>query len=421
MACCKPFAGSPHHPFCVNNAYVGFPSMQLPSFEYTAAATTYRIYASDDAVIVEWVLKNLGHIMAINGRPLAVMLQHVLDSIATSSNFVTSHMNNTLTGFAILEPKSIPMRNKFRELRGDVVKSDKNTVVFVGAIVVSVIYTVPGHGCDLMGFLRATTPLKRVLALEAVKGSEKFYKRIGMVKYGEDTKYKHELFVSGRYDFFLKEPAVQFKQRPQAPLVDFFPPGFGDHVLSLTGLSLDDLRTVTGCPVPPVPVEHKSISIFYVPNSCKTCGNELCLCDEDEYDMDLPGGGMEQQLPPEAGGFSFAAAEAYGAKLKNEAEEAAAAAKTFGALVEGVETARKSAEAAEAAAVASKEQAKVLRQAAEASRQAAAADAEAARKSEELEAQLCVAHAAAMVTSAAALKSLEAAVSSSRKKRARSP
>ena len=409
MACCQPPVSFQHHPFCKNNVYVA--PTEPTMFTHTADATTYSIFSADG--IMNWVLKNLGHIMAINGRPLAVTASHVIDSLTACSNVVTSHMGNTLTGFAILTTESLTMKNKFREMVGETIVANKNSEVYVDAVVVSVVYAVPGQGCDLIGFLRTMTPSKRVLALEAVKGSEKFYKRIGMSKYGEDTKHKTDLFVCSSYDFFIPYPAIEFKQRSKTPLVDPFPAGFGDHMLGLVNKSLDELCAITGCPSPLVPAERKSISIFHVMDTCKKCGNELCVCDF--HDMDFPlDAVIDKGIDKGAGAlpdFSFAAAEAYGAKLKREAAESAAAAEAFASLFASTEAARTTLEHSEAAATASKQRA-------EAAHKAAEVAAEAARKAHEEEGQLCAAHAAAMAASSAALKSLEAAVS---RKRARSP
>ncbi len=406
MTCCQPFEGSAHHPFCKNNAFVSYPSVDMHEFKHIEDEAQYCVYNPD--VIMDWTLKNLGCIMAMNGRPLSVEYNHVMASLETASKIVTLRNNNELKGFAILQPKALMMRNKFKMMIGEVVK-DKNTEVFVDTISVSVIYAVPGYGCDLMGFLCSIVPPKRALALQAVKGSEKFYKRIGMTKYGEDMKERDHLFVCQRNTFFPDVKVVFGAAKRN--IVYPFPAGFDKHFEDLHKKPLDTLRLITGCPTPAVPTVHKSVSVFHT--KCKACHMEQCLCGIDPDDFgDLP-------MPPSIGAgagadFSFAAAEAYGASLKREAEEAAKRAAEFSDLFASTASARQSVADTEAKVSAAKQRAEAARAAAAAAQKAAEEAAEAARKAEAEEKDVHAALAAAVAANSAALRSLEVAVSRKR-------
>jgi hypothetical protein len=419
MPCCQPFAGSAHHPFCRHNSYVAYPSIENPEFLHVEQGTTYRVYKPD--VVMDWVLKNLGCIMSMNGRPLSLSDTHVVASLETASKIVTSHLNNVLTGFAILEPKKVTMANKYKAMIGEVITANKKVEVFIDAITVSVIYTVPGHGCDLMGFVRSITPPKHVIELEAVKGSEKFYKRIGMTKYGEEKKHKTHLFVCERNTFF-DDVKVLYQEKRRKVEYPFFA-GFSEHMLELAEKPLEVMRAITGCPTPVVPTSHKTVSVFRTVPTCKTCHMELCLCDldpEEFGDLPMPTGtgagaaGAGAGAGAGADDFSFAAAEAYGAALKREAEEAAKRAAEFSDLFASTASARKSVADSEAKVSEAKQRAEAARSAAAAAQKAAEEAAEAARKAEAEEKDVHVALAAAVAANAAALRSLEVAVSRKR-------
>jgi len=408
MSCCKPFVGNVHHPFCRNNSYVAHPSVENTVFSHVEQGTQYRVYKPE--VIMEWVLKNLGCIMSMNGRPLSLSDTHVFASLKTASKIVTSHNNNALTGFAILEPQEVTMANKYKQMIGEVITANKKVEVFIDAITVSVIYTVPGHGCDLMGFVRSITPPKHVIVLEAVKGSEKFYKRIGMTKYSEHSVHKTHLFVCERNTFFDDVKVVYEKK--QNHKVDYpFPAGFSEHMLELAAKPLEVMRSITGCPTPVVSASHKTVSVFHTVPKCKKCDMELCLCDLDPEEFGA------FPIPTGAGAaddFSFAAAEAYGAALKREAEEAAKRAAEFSDLFASTASARKSVADSEAKVSEAKQRAEAARAAAAAAQKAAEEAAEAARKAEADEKDVHAALAAAVAANAAALRSLEVAVSRKR-------
>ena len=402
MACCKPFVGSVHHPFCKNNLYVV--PIENSEFSHVEQGTQYRVYNPD--VIMDWTLKNLGRIMAMNGRPLSLADGHVFASLETASKIVTSHVDNQLTGFAILEPKTLTMRNKYKSMIGEIVVHHKNDFTNHDAITVSVIYAVPGHGCDLMGFLRSIVPLKRVLALEAVKGSERFSKRIGMTKYGEEQKHRTHLFVCERSTFFPDVKVVYAVAK--RTLVYPFPAGFDEHMLELAKKPLDTLRFITGCPVPEVPVVHKTVSVFRTVPTCDKCHAELCLCDLDPDDFgDLP--------MPEAA-FSFAAADEFHAILEREAEESRKRAAEFSKLLASTASARQSVTDAESNVAAVKQRAVAARAAAAAAHKAAEVASELARKAENEEQEASKDHAAAIAASATVLQLLQVEVG---KKRAR--
>ena len=419
MACCTPFEGSAaHHPFCRNNAFA-LPT-ETVSFKHTENGTAYCVY--DAEPVMAWTLANLGHIMSINGRPLSVTTSHILDSLATSSNIVLSYYAAAaLTGFAILEPKVVQMQNKFRALAGEIITKQKKAVVNVDSITVSAVYAVPGHGCDFMGFVRTIVPPGVVLALEAVKGTEAFYHRIGMSKYGEDSKYKSGLFVSSRLNFFHDGPVLQFKKRSTIPVASPFPHLFEDHMLALSSKPRDEIHAITGCVDPPVPIVRKTTSIFKTLELCAKCGSgDFCFCDIDFGDFPVPehAAAVEQQAvvvqaveqqavvvqAVEQTAGVFEGAQAHAALLVREAEEAALRAKAFSGLVSSTEVANAAMAASAEAVAAVKQRADVARKAVEAV--------------ELEEAQLLQAHAAAVATSAAAVQLLGAAIS---RKRSRSP